>query len=314
MKKSIWCIDKSNTASVNMDIDSRLVQIFHEIYRHRSVSKAAQALDTGQSTLSIGLNKLREHFNNPLFVRVGGNMEPTDLAKDIYPITVEFLKNLNDINRLNCNFDPLTSHHEFKISMTDISHLVLLPKMINYLREHAPNVRLNIVPIDLDTPLKMARGDIDLAIGFIPQLEAGFYQQTLFWQEYVVICSPTHPRLTGKNITTMEFSKELHIDILATGGHYIIEHELQKNSVKRNILMKLPNYLGVGLILKYTDAIATVPLYFSHLLASHGEVKILNSPYSFPKYSVKQHWHARQHNNPSLQWLRKICFELFSGY
>lgn len=297
-----------------MDIDSRLVQIFFEIYKHRSVSKAADALNTGQSTLSIGLNKLREHFNNPLFVRIGNRMEPTDLAKDIYPIAVDFLNNLKLINHFNVDFDPLTSNYEFKISMTDISHLVLLPKLVNFLREHAPNIRLNIVPIDTDTPLKMAEGEIDLAIGFIPQLEAGFYQQTLFKQEYTVICSPDHPRLTKKSLSSEEFSQELHIDILATGGHYVIEHELQRIGVERNILMKLPGYLGVGLMIKYTDAIATIPLYLSHFLASRGDVKILTPPYSFPQYSVKQHWHARQHNNPNLQWLRKICFELFSEF
>ncbi len=297
-----------------MDVDSRLIEIFYEIYRHKSVSKAASFLGTGQSTLSIGLNKLREHFNNPLFVRVGNVMEPTDLANDIYPITVDFLNNLKLINQYNLDFDPKTSNYEFKISMTDISHLVLLPKLINYLREHAPNIRLRIVPIDADTPAKMAEGKIDLAIGFIPQIEAGFYQQTLFKQEYTVICSPFHPRLTHHVLTHEDYCRELHIDILATGGHYIIGNELQKLGVNRNVLMQLPGYLGVGPIIKYTDAVATVPLYLSKFLESRGDIKIFKPPYSFSKYSVKQHWHSRSHNNSNVEWLRKICFELFSEY
>ncbi len=297
-----------------MDIDSRLIQIFYEIYRHKSVSKAAAALGTGQSTLSIGLNKLREHFNNPLFVRVGNSMEPTDLAKDIFPITVEFLEKLKSINQYNIDFDPKKSNYEFKISMTDISHLVLLPTLINYLREHAPNISLSIVPIDKDTPAKMANGQIDLAIGFLPHLEAGFYQQTLFKQEYTVICSPYHPRLIKDSLTAEEYSQELHIVIRATGGHYIIENELRKRGVNRNILMRLPGYLGVGPIIKNTDAIATVPHYLSRFLQSRGDIKILRPPYSFPQYNVKQHWHERSHSNPNVEWLRKVCFELFSEY
>lgn len=295
-----------------MDIDSRLIQIFYEIYRHKSVSKAAASLGTGQSTLSIGLNKLREHFNNPLFVRIGNNMEPTDLAKAIYPITVECLNHLKLINQYNVDFDPKTSNYEFKISMTDISHLVLLPQLVNYLRENAPNIRLSIVPIDADTPTKMAEGKIDLAIGFIPQIEAGFYQQTLFKQEYTVICSPFHPRLNHEMLTQEDYCRELHIDIMGTGGHYIVRNELQKLGVSRNILMQLPGYLGVGPIIKTTDAIATVPRYLSEFLESRGDIKIFKPPYTFPSYSVKQYWHSRSHNNSNVEWLRRIFFELFS--
>ncbi len=297
---------------MRMDIDSRLIQIFHEIYKHKSVSKAAEYLGIGQPTLSVGLNKLREHFKNPLFVRVGNTMEPTDLARNIFPMTVEMMNKLKVINHFNLDFDPHTSNYEFKISMTDISHLVLLPKLVGYLRQNAPNIRLSIVPIDTNTPSLMAEGEIDLAIGFLPQLEAGFYQQTLFRQEYTVIASPSHPRLLGTTLTHQEFCRELHVDILATGGHYVVEHELQRIGVNRNILMKLPGYLGIGLVIKYTDAIATIPLYLSKFLEARGEIKVLTSPYSFPEYSVKQHWHARSHNNPNNQWLRKICFELFS--
>ena len=295
-----------------MDIDSRLIQIFHEIYKHKSVSKAADFLGIGQPTLSVGLNKLRDHFKNPLFVRVGNTMQPTDLAKNIYPMTVEMMNRLKVTNHFNLDFDPPTSSYEFKISMTDISHLVLLPKLVSYLRQNAPNIRLSIVPIDIHTPSLMAEGEIDLAIGFLPQLEAGFYQQTLFRQEYTVIASPSHPRLRSTTLTHEEFCRELHRDILATGGHYVVEHALQRIGINRNILMKLPGYLGIGAVIKDTDAIAIIPLYLSKFLQARGDIKILTSPYSFPQYSVKQHWHARSHNNPNNQWLRKICFELFS--
>ncbi len=294
------------------DLDTRLLQIFLEIYKHNSVSKAAEQLDIGQPTLSIALNKLREHFKDQLFVRVENKMQPTELSKQIYPLVVEILNRLKLVQSYNIEFDPKTSNYQFRISMTDISHLVLLPKLINYLREHAPNIRLEIVPITAETPVLMSNGEIDLAIGFLPQLEAGFYQQTLFQQRYVCIASQDHPRLTGTALTDEEFRQELHIDIFATGGHYVLEHELQKLGVNRNILLRLPSYLGVGLVVQDTDAIATIPHYLSQLLLVRGNLKILEPPYPFPKYAVKQHWHARVHQMPNNQWLRQVCFQLFS--
>lgn len=126
------------------DLDTRLLQIFFEIYKHSSVSKAAEQLEIGQPTLSIALNKLREHFQDPLFVRIENKMQPTELSKQIYPLVVEILNRLKLVQNYNIEFDPQTSNYQFKISMTDISHLVLLPKLINYLRAHAPNIRLKL--------------------------------------------------------------------------------------------------------------------------------------------------------------------------
>lgn len=296
-----------------LDIDSRLLKIFFEIYKHSSVSKAAEKLGIGQPTLSIALGQLREHFHDPLFVRIENRMQPTELSKQIYPIVLEALNKIKAIQDYNIDFDPLTSNYEFKLSMTDISHLVLLPTLINYLREHAPNVCLDIHPIDLNTPMMMSNGEIDLAIGFLPQLEAGFYQQTLFHQHYICIASQNHPRLGDTHISDEEYRQEMHVDILATGGHYALEHELQKQGVNRNILVRLPSYLGVGLVVQDTDAIATIPHYLSQVLLNRGGLKILQPPYAFPSYSVKQHWHARFHHTPSNQWLRQVFFQLFSG-
>ncbi len=294
------------------DIDTRLLQFFFEIYNYNSVSKAAEKLNIGQPTLSLALNKLRTHFNDPLFVRIDNKMQPTELSLEIYPIIEDILSKLKTLQHYNIKFDPKISSYEYKICMTDISHQVLLPKLINHIRTHAPHIRLSISPIDAYTADAMSNGKIDLAIGFIPQLEAGFYQQTLFQQQYICIANINHPRLKNIEMTEDDFKNEFHIDILATGGHYILEHELQKLGISRNILIKLPNYLGVGSVVKDTDAIATIPYYLSQYLLPQGGIKRLIPPYQFPPYSVKQHWHARVHKHPGNQWLRRLCFELFS--
>lgn len=294
------------------DLDTRLLKIFFEIYQHKSISKAAEQLGIGQPTLSIALNKLRAHFRDPMFVRIENKMQPTELSQQIYPMVVEILNRLKLVQNYNIDFDPQTSAYRFRISMTDISHLVFLPRLMNYMHQHAPSIRLEILPIDSQTAPMMSNGDIDLAIGFLPQLEAGFYQQTLFQQHYTCISSQQHPRL-GTSLSALEFVQELHVDVLATGGHYVVEHELQKHGVNRNILVHLPSYLGVGLIVRDTHAIATIPNYLAQVLMSQGGLKSFDPPYKFPQFSVKLHWHSRVHQTPSNQWLRRICFKLFSA-
>lgn len=140
---------------------------------------AADAIGLTQPSVSNGLNKIRQHFNDPLFIRVGNEMIPTELAKQIFHSLSEVIDKVESINNFNVNFDPLTSDQLFTIAMTDVSHLVLLPQLTNYLKEKAPLIRLNIRPITPETSYQMANGEIDLAMGFTA-IRRRFYQQKFF--------------------------------------------------------------------------------------------------------------------------------------
>lgn len=294
------------------ELDCKLLSVFLYIYKYKSVSVAAEYLAMSQPTVSNILNKIRQHYNDPLFLRIGNEMVPTELSKQLFPLISEALSKVEVINNFTVHFDQSTSQQKFTIAMTDVSHLVLLPKISQYLCQHAPNVRLSIRAITSETSYQMANGEIDLAIGFLPHLENGFYQQKLFEQFYVVIASKNHPRLSQNSLTAEQYISESHIDIDAGMGHYHIENELLSLELKRNISMRLPSYLGVGLVVQETDAIATVPYYLSEVLLSRGNLQIFDAPIIFPSYAVKQYWHMSCHHKTSHQWLRNMCYELFS--
>ena len=71
-------------------------------------------------------------------------------------------------------------------------------KIDQVLKNMRLSVRIKIRPITRETSYQMANGEIDFAIGFLPELEQGFYQQQLFLQYYVVISRKDHPRICEK--------------------------------------------------------------------------------------------------------------------
>ena len=60
-------------AKLNLD----WLEVFVHIYKTQSVSRAASLLGMEQASASIALNKLRQHFDDQLFVRAAGGMAPT---------------------------------------------------------------------------------------------------------------------------------------------------------------------------------------------------------------------------------------------
>ena len=294
-------------------LDLDWLNVFVEVYKTQSVSRAAQALGMEQASASMVLAKLRKHFDDPLFCRIASGMAPTPRAQSIYPDVLEALSRLDKARGGTQAFLPQQATREFRICMTDISEIVLLPRLINHLQATAPSLVIEAEKTTPDSRRRLESGDIDLAVGFMPDLEAGFYQQALFAQDFVCLAASKHPRI-GTKLSRKAFSNEGHILVIASGtGHSIVDKVLAKNKVARRVVLRVPSYLGVARIVAQTDFLVIVPRQLGQALAEQESVKVLEPPLPLPAYKVKQHWHERYNLDAGNIWLRKTMAELFSS-
>jgi DNA-binding transcriptional LysR family regulator len=292
--------------------DIELLLIFDEIYKTRNVTRAADNLGLPQSTVSLGLGKLREHFNDRLFSRTAKGMEPTPRAENAIGDVRRALQALQHALADEPVFDPAASTREFRICMTDISEIVLVPRLLNHLRQLGPRIQVDISKISPDSPRELADGTVDLAVGFMPHLEAGFYQQKLFDQHFVCLAANGHPRV-GERLTLGDLQREQHVLVRTSGtGHAIVDKTLAREGVERRIALYLPSFLGVARIVAQTELLAIVPYRYGAAMAGSENVRMLPVPVELPSFQVKQHWHERYHEDASNRWLRQVVAGLFA--
>lgn len=292
-------------------MDTKLLAIFDEVYKTRSVSRAGEHLGLPQTSVSLALGRLRKLFGDPLFVRTAEGMLPTPHAETLIQPFRQALAILRTATQQQVVFDPPRSERTFRISMTDISHLQFLPGLMNRLNALAPTIRVEVMRISTDTPKQLESGEADLAVGYMPELEAGFYQQRLFHQGFACVVRQDHPRV-DRRMTVSLFKREKHVAITAAGtGHDLLERELERRRVKRNVALSLPTLPGLGNLLANTDLIATVPERVAQMLMGIASVKALAPPFPLPTFSIKQHWHERYHQDPANRWLRSVIADLF---
>ena len=293
------------------EIDIKLLQVFNEIYVMRSVSKAALNLELSQPTISFNLAKLRDHYEDPLFVRAPSGMEPTAFAAELHHCAVGLLATFDAVVKHRKSFDPETAKQVFRIAMTDISQSVLLPRLLNRLRSVAPGLQIRVLNIDEHTAQLLEAGEADLAVGFMPQLHVGFYQQKLFSQYYVGMAASNHPRLE-RQPSLETFLAEGHAIVTASGtGHAVIDRTLRLMDRERRVVLEVPNYLGLSDIIANTDLVATVPLRLAQLFTHDPSIHLFDLPFAVDTYQIKQHWHERFHHDIAHRWLRAVLTDLF---
>ena len=294
-------------------LDVEWIGIFVEVYQLQSVSRAAQRLQIAQANASIALNKLRRHFGDPLFTRTSRGMEPTPRAASIYPELLEALTRIRKAQGASTVFSASDTRRQFRICMSDISEIVLLPTLVNHLQRVAPNVSLEAETISAETRQRLESGEVDLAVGFMPKLEAGFYQQALFEQDFVCLASEHHPRARGK-LDRRTFFNEGHLVVTTSGtGHAIVDKVLAQSGAERRIVLRVPSFLGVAQIVADTELLVIVPRLLGEKLASQARVQVFRPPVRLPSYKVKQHWHQRFNAESGNVWLRSTMAELFTA-
>lgn len=295
------------------ELDLRLLSVFDEVYKTRSVSGAAEVLDMSQPAVSVALAKLRRHFGDLLFVRTSTGMEPTPLGEGLVRPVREALTALDAVLGHHQAFDPASSHRTFRVCMTDISQLVLLPRLWERLRVSAPHIHIEIVPLSTDIGRQLESGEADLALGFMPQLEAGFYQTVLFEQTFVCLVSAHHPRVR-KSLSLTQFQREDHAVISSSGAApLLIDQAIAKQGIQRKVAVKIPNFIGAALVVERTDLVITIPARLAEVLRDRGDLRSFPVPFPLPGYQVKQHWHERYHQDPGSRWLRQVIAELMQA-
>lgn len=289
------------------------LEAFDAVRRTRSVSLAAAELGVAQPTLSNRLRRLRGALGDPLFVRTAQGMIPTPFADELGGYVTEALALLEKGLRQRHRFDPAREKRTFSIIMTDIAESVILPILLERAARLAPGLRFRTRRLSMeDTLAALQSGDIDLAIGFIPQLTKGIYQQLLFTTDYVCIASAEHPRI-GSQISRAEFLSARHAVADASGtGHYVVEAALDREGIGQQIDVRVPSFLALPFIVSASEMIATVPRPLDRIMHRATNIKRLDHPLDLPRIEIKQFWHERFSEDPANRWLRALLRDAFA--
>lgn len=266
-----------------------------------------------QPTVSNALTRLRSALGDPLFVRTRSGMEPTSRALELHTHVGQGLRLIRQGLAQGSLFDPLTSHAEFRIVLSDIGEVIYLPRLMRELATVAPNVTVATSQLPVDRYLAaLESGEADLVIGSVPQLGESCYQQRLFDDVYICLVREGHPRMR-KNLTMARFRAESHVAIAPIWNQVNpFEIALRALKIERRIALRVGHYLVLPTIIRETDYLACLPRSAARAMLPMSGIRTMPLPFSPPPLTVKQFWHRRSHHDRAARWFRGVIEEILS--
>ncbi|MBL8381727.1 MAG: LysR family transcriptional regulator [Burkholderiales bacterium] len=293
-------------------LDLALLPVLDALLRHGSVSAAARALDMSQPATSHALKRLREMLGDPLFVRTGRGVAPTERARRLGPPVRAILDRVRDEVLAGGAFEPERAARSFTLNLSDVGSFVLWPRIVAAVREAAPAVSLRLTGLE---PARLAAalesGDVDLAVGAYPHLPGALFQQRLFERKYVCLMRAGHP-LAGRRAGIRQFAAAAHVVVRAPSRmQERIDAGLAARGLARRVAMELPSYLMLPPLLEAGDYLAVVPGQLADAFAGRGALATAGLPLPLPAVVIRQYWHRRAHADAGSRWLRGVIGGLF---
>ncbi len=293
-------------------VDLNLLVVFDALLRTGSVTRAAQHLGMSQPTTSLALNRLRKLFDDPLFVRTPAGISPTPRAERLAAPLAAALDHIQQEVLQPQSFNA-SAQRTITLITPDIGELVFLPPIARHIATLAAGVEIQTmdVPVAQIEPA-LRSGEADLALGHYPGLQsAALYQQRLFTHSFVCLVRRTHPEI-GESMTRKQFLEGKHAIVNSDGSQGdVLEAELRKLGLQRQVAMRVRHYLALPTILAESDFIVTVPQAIGASLARMADIKLVRPPFKAAARIVTQHWHSRFHRDPANRWIRSIISDVF---
>jgi DNA-binding transcriptional LysR family regulator len=237
-------------------------------------------------------------------------MLPTDAAIRLHGPIDQALTLINRALQEHASFDPHVSERSFRIAMSDIAEVSILPRLTKILGLVAPLTRIDVVPLQPDTGASAMRsGEIDISIGHLNDLHDDCISVEAFNDRLICMIRRDHP-FSERELTRESFNKlRFYHARMAAPIHQLVERWLVDSDAKPRIAVR--GRLGLAPeIVRTTDLAAVIPEAVARGIYDPRDFRIFDLPFELPPIEVKVHIHSRFSSDMGIRWVRDVALEV----
>lgn len=296
--------------------DLNLLKVFEALMTEGNVTRAAQKLSLTQPTVSNALRRLRETFDDPLFVRNGAGIRPTRRATDLWAPLARSLQIIRGALDGEA-FDALQSDAQLRIAMSDYVACIVAPRLLERLSDVAPGMRIHTLHgTVVNFCQTLADGKADFAIGAYNDdiQRPGFLRSRRLWSvSFPCFMRSGHPLSQFGKIPLKRFLNARHVDVsLPPDPTVIYDRVLRSRGLQRNLVTTVSHYATAYEVVRRSDLIAVLPWSEGLETVRMAGLHRVPPPLAAPARTIELFWHERHETSVLHQWFGNLLITMFA--
>ena len=286
-------------------IDLNLFIVLQAVYQQGSITAAAKKLHITQPAVSHALARLRDKFDDPLFVRHGRTMVPSETCETIMPKVNQALAVLDTTLSSAPEFDIHQHQRKINLGLRDILESLFFPPLVTDLVKNTPNITIQSQQIRRAQMEQLLEDqDIDIVIDVLSPTSDKVLSQFVCHEHFSLVCRPDHPILD--DLTIKNYQKYPHgIVYLKDSEVDIVDMALAKHGISRNVSLRCEHYFAAASVACECDMLLTMPNAYASTLKSKLPIKVAPLPFEVPLLPVHMYWHQKFDQDPVNRWMRE---------
>tara|TARA_Y100000739_G_C20610682_1_gene468386 strand:+ start:1151 stop:2053 length:903 start_codon:yes stop_codon:yes gene_type:complete len=289
--------------------DLNLFVILNAIYTEGSLTKAAEVVGITQPAVSNALSRLREKFNDDLFVRTGSGMVPTqkteNMINDVQSALTLIQQSVNEPDA----FNPASAKRNFKLSLGDVSESRVLPFIMKEIYKEAPNISIgSFAYMRSDQVHALSTNNLDFVVDPVIPVSNEINSTKVFEDDFVVMHREGHEISKMKDVSVDNIldQKHLHVSGRKRGLH-LIDVELDKIGYKRKVALRCQHFLIAPSIIQSTDLV----LMGTRSFAKRNNLSFVEIPIDIPSMEYFLIWHKSDEGDGGHNWMKDLIIKAF---
>lgn len=283
-------------------LNVKQLRVFVALLKDGNMSRVAQEIGLTQQAVSANLAALRDVFQDPLFLRNGRGVTPTDLARELGHEMENILASLDRLVH-RAAFDPASISATLNVSAADYAHAVAVTPRLARIRQQAPGLKLVLTELEVDAlPAKMGSGEIDVVVSIDDNVPAHYPRQVLLQEEYVCVAAKGSSFARGTH-TLERIAAQPHVVVSPRKANLLGSADawFHAQGLQRETILSAPHFLLIPDIVVATGALAFIP---SRLMPDARLAQVaLAGKTRPPGFELIAAWHPRSMCNPLIGWL-----------
>jgi len=293
--------------------DLNLLRVFEAIYHGGSVTRAAEALNLSQPAVSHALKRLRDHLQDPLFVRLGQGLTPTPAAQQLIEPVRRALRAIESAMNNVGQFEPASATMCLRIGFNALMEESQFPAIVAAILPLAPGIRVESVRYDrAEMAILLASSQLDAVVDVEVAAGEMVHSRKISSRTIVGVASADHAIFAdGTGQPSLDDYMELRHVTVSTrprGASFEDAVIARFTTRHRTIVARCQSTSAALQLVGRSDLVTTVPVSVVGDANLPAMLRTFRLPLDMPPINSHLYWHTGRDADQAHVWLREKIF------